>query len=325
MNRSQVMLIDTDTASDDAVALVMALRREDVRVEAITVVAGNVPVEQGVRNALYTAELCGADVPVYAGASSPLARDLVTAQWFHGMDGLGDQGYPAPAGDPAGGFAPDVIVETVRGNPGITLVTLGPLTNIALALEADPGIATLAGRCVVMGGTACAVGNVTPAAEYNVWVDPEAADVAFRSGLRIEMVGWELSRGEALLAEDEIALVKSFDTPLAHFAIDCNTTALAATYRQSGDVGLDLPDPVAMAIALSPEICTRRSAHRVLIETKSDLTRGMTVVDRLDVAGEPYNEEVWGELAGRPPNATICWEIDSGAWKETLYSVLRGQ
>ena len=137
------------------------------------------------------------------------------------------------------------------------------------------------------------------------------------------MVGWELCRGEANLTDEEMAVVKGFDTPLAHFAIDCNLTALEANRRQSGDPGLGLPDPVAMAIALDPSICTKRSAHRVQIETRSDLTRGMTVVDRLDVASEPHNREVWGAAANRPPNATICWEIDVPAWKEMLYSTLR--
>ena len=163
-------IIDTDTASDDAVALLMALRHPDVRVEAITVVAGNVELEQGLRNALYAVELSGADVPVYAGSAAPLVRDLVVAQFFHGRDGLGDQGYPPPVSQPAEGDAVDVLVETIRASPGIVLVTLGPLTNVARALDRAPDIAELVGRCVVMGGAACTVGNVTPAAEYNVWV-----------------------------------------------------------------------------------------------------------------------------------------------------------
>ena len=316
-------IIDTDTASDDAVALLMALRHPDVQVEAITVVAGNVELEQGVRNALYTAELSGAEVPVYRGSAAPLARELVVAQFFHGRDGLGDQGYPPPVREAAPGDAVDVLIETIRSNPDIVLVTLGPLTNVAKALARAPEIAGLVGRCVVMGGAACTVGNVTPAAEYNVWVDPEAARAVFRSGLPIEMVGWELCRGAATLSEEEMDRVRSFETPVARFAMDCNASALEAARLQSNEPGLPLPDPVAMAIAIDPSICTRRSRHYVDVETDSDLTRGMTVVDHLDVADDERNAPLWKPLIERGRNAQVCWEIDVPKWKELLYSILK--
>jgi len=133
----RTFLIDTDTASDDAVALIMALRSPGVQVAGITVVAGNVPLPQATRNALYTTQLCGSSVPVYAGAAQPLRREHRDAQWFHGRDGLGDQGYPAPVRKPESTHAVEAIVEIVAANPGIVLVTLGPLTNIALALARD--------------------------------------------------------------------------------------------------------------------------------------------------------------------------------------------
>jgi len=316
-------IIDTDTASDDAVALLMALRHPDVRVEAITVVAGNVELEQGLRNALYTVELSGADVPVYRGSEGPLRRDLVVAEFFHGRDGLGDQGYPAPERVEARGDAVDVLVETIRSNPGIVLVTLGPLTNVAKALSRAPDIVPLVGRCVVMGGAACTVGNVTPAAEYNVWVDPEAARAVFRSDLPIEMVGWELCRGAATLSEAEMAEIRDFDTPMARFAMDCNTSALAAARLQSNEPGLPLPDPVAMAVAIDPSICTRKSPHYVDVETDSALTRGMTVVDYLDVADDERNAPLWAPVIQNGRNVEVCWEIDVPKWKDLLYSVLK--
>ncbi len=182
-------LIDTDTASDDAVALIMALRAPDVRVVAITTVAGNVPVAQSTRNALYTVELCGANVPVYTGADKPLLRTYQNATWFHGRDGLGEHNYPAPSQSAASAHAVDAIIEAVEANPGIVIVTLAPLTNLALALAKKPEIAAKVGRCVVMGGAPCCEGNVTPAAEYNIWVDPEAARIVMRGGLPVELVG----------------------------------------------------------------------------------------------------------------------------------------
>src|SRR5689334_6529842 len=184
-------LIDTDTASDDAVALVMALHAKDVeevQVEAITVVAGNVPLEQGVQNALYTVELCKSRVPVYQGMAAPLLRPLQTAQHVHGRDGMGEIGLPLHGRTPATGHAVDIIRETIRRHPHeITLVTLGPLTNVAMALLLEPALAGLVKECVIMGGIGEGYGNVTPVAEYNIWVDPEAAKIVYASGLPITM------------------------------------------------------------------------------------------------------------------------------------------
>src|SRR5262249_12961912 len=250
--------------------LLMALR-SDVPVLAITVVAGNVPVAQGSRNARYTVELAGRPVPVYEGAARPLVREPYTATFFHGQDGLGDQGYPPPRTPPAEGSAIPAIVETVRRHPGLTVVTLGPMTNIALALREASDLAEKVGRCVVMGGAACTVGNVTPAAEYNVWCDPEAARECFRSRLPIEMVGWELCRGEANLDETDVARLRALGSPLADFALDCNATALAANRELLGDPGIALPDPVAMAVALEPEIVTRKSRHWVDVECEGTI------------------------------------------------------
>src|SRR5580658_3250823 len=148
----RTFLIDTDTASDDAVALIMALRAPDVRVAAITIVAGNVPVAQATRNALYVTDLCGSDAPVFAGATKPLWREYMHAEWFHGRDGLGNHNYPVPKRQAESAHATDAMIACVKQNPGITLVTMGPLTNVALALAKAPEIAANIGRCVVMGG-----------------------------------------------------------------------------------------------------------------------------------------------------------------------------
>lgn len=320
---ARAFLIDTDTASDDAVAIIMALRAPDVRVLAITTVAGNVPVEQSTRNALYTVELSGASVPVYMGAQKPLLRPYQNATWFHGRDGLGDHNYPAPRQSPGQLHAVDAIIQTVEANPGLVIVTLAPLTNLALALAKKPDIAAKVGRCVVMGGAPCCEGNVTPAAEYNIWVDPDAARIVFMSGLRIELIGWQLSRGDAVLNEADIARIQGFKTQLADFAVECNSHARRAYKVQTGEDGISLPDPVAMSIALDPNIGTEWSSHFVDVETQSDLTRGMTVVDRLNVAQDDRNQALWAPLLAGGNKSKVCWTIDTGRWKRTLFSALQ--
>jgi purine nucleosidase len=317
-----ILLIDTDTASDDAVALIMALRSPSIQVLAITTVAGNVAVQQATRNALYTAELCGANVPVYMGAEKPLTREHQSADWFHGRDGLGDHGYPPPRQSPQKQHAADAIVAAVESNPALVLVTLGPLTNLALALEQNPEIANKVSRCVVMGGAPCCEGNVTPAAEYNIWCDPEAARIVLRSGLPVELVGWHLCRGDAALNLENIKDVLSFGTPLARFAVECNSRAQEAYFEQTGEHGISLPDPVAMSIALDATIVTQQTENYVDVETASELTRGMTVVDRLNVAGNERNRAVWAPILNKGAKAKIYWTIDNARWKQALYSAL---
>jgi purine nucleosidase len=316
-------LIDTDTASDDAVALIMALRAPDVRVVAVTTVAGNVDVEQATRNALYTVELCDADVPVYRGAAKPLLRSHQNAAWFHGRDGFGDHGYPPPRRTAQGRHAVDAMIEAIEGNPGLVLVTLGPLTNVALALARKPEIAKKVSRCVVMGGAPCCEGNVTPAAEYNIWVDPEAARIVLGSSLPLELIGWHLCRYEAALGPSDIEFVLSFGTERARFAIECNSHARQAYFEQTREDGISLPDPVAMSIALDPTIATCWGEHYVEVETSSELTRGMTVVDRLNVAANARNRAVWSDLLAKGPNAKVCWTIETNRWRGALYAALR--
>jgi purine nucleosidase len=319
---SRTFLIDTDVASDDAVALIMALRSPSVEVVAITTVAGNVDVHQATRNALYTAELCGSYVPVYIGAEKPLERAHLNAHWFHGQDGMGDHGYPFPQRVAESKGATAAIVDVLEAHQGIEIVTLGPLTNLALALQRNPDIAERVSRCVIMGGAPCCEGNVTPAAEYNIWCDPEAARIVARSGLPIELVGWQLCRYDAALSEADIQHVLGIGTPLAKFAIECNSQAREAYLEQTGEVGISLPDPVAMAVALDPSIVTEHTDHYLDVETQSELTRGMTVVDRLNVSHDERNREVWSAALDAGRKAQIDWKIDVRRWKELLYQTL---
>ncbi len=318
----RTILIDTDTASDDAVALIMALRSENVQVAAITVVAGNVSVEQGSRNALYTAELCGSDVPVFQGAAQPLLRPLETAHWFHGRDGLGDHGYAPSRRCVESEHAVDAIIRTAKQTPGLEIVTLGPLTNLALALAREPELAGQVSRCVVMGGAPCCEGNVTPAAEFNIWVDPEAARMVFLSGLTIELIGWQLSRGEAVINRADVAQIAGLHSACGEFAIRCNSTAMEAYRVQTGEIGIALPDPVAMGVLLDPSLSLRSSKHYVEVETGSELTRGMTVVDRLNVADNERNKDAWSHALKKGAKAEICWQLDIARWKALLLQSL---
>ena len=300
----------------------MALVSPLVTVEAITIVAGNVPVEQGARNALYVAELCGAKVPVFQGAAAPLTRSLEMAGWFHGADGLGDHGYQPHSLRTAAGHAVDAMIRTVEANPGIEIITLGPLTNLALALLLRPALVAMVGRCVVMGGAPCCEGNVTPAAEYNFWVDAEAARIVMRSRLPVELVGWQLSCGQAALNPREIEALLALGTPAAEFAVRCNSAAALAYERQTGEVGISLPDPAAMGILLDPALALESSEHFVDVQIDSGITRGMSVVDRLGVAGDARNRYVWREVLTSGRRQKVIWKLDVPRWKQMLFAAL---
>ena len=303
-------LIDTDTASDDAVALVMALRHPDVQVEAITVVAGNVPLGHGVQNALYCVERCGENTPVYVGIDKPMLRPLETAQFCHGEDGMGDIGLPLTGRKPSEGHAVDVLIDTIHKFTGqITLVTLGPLTNVAAALLRDPSIAAAVERCVIMGGIGFGYGNIVPAAEYNIWVDPSAAKIVFESGLPIQMVGWDISHKHATFTAEEADELHAM-SDLAAFCVDIQKALRAFGISYLKQDGFDLPDPIAMAVALEPDVATVTKHLRVDIEAQSELTRGATVVDHLRVSG-------------REPNVDVVLEASRERFLEVLHAAVR--
>jgi len=303
-------LIDTDTASDDAVAMCMALRHPEIEVVGFTVVAGNVPLDQAVQNALYTVELCGESTPVFVGASVPLLRDLSTAQIVHGEDGFGDIGLDLVGRKPTPGWAPQVIVDTIRASPGeVTLVAIGPLTNVAIALLWAPDIATKVDRVVIMGGTGeHGPGNVTPTAEFNFWVDPEAVRVVLRSGMPIELVGWDISIDSAVVTEQRQAEIRALGTPLANFSLDIQATLASYAWVETRLAGPDFPDPIAMAHAIDPTPATTEFLP-VDIAIGPDPMRGTMIVDHFG-------------FAGGTPNSTIVTHFDEEAFFSMLYELL---
>ena len=306
-------IIDADTGSDDAVAILMALRDSRVDVLGVTVVSGNVPLKQGIINTLSTAELCDVDVKVFAGADKPLTReyleiytldefqkhvqtlspDSVTAQCVHGVDGMGDIGVEPQNKNYEEQDAVDYLIESFNKNPNeITLVTLGPLTNIAKAIQKDPSISTKIEHCYVMGGTSDGSGNVSAAAEYNIWVDPEAAQIVFNSGLAITMVGWDNSYKYAMLKDKEINELKSLKTKYADFCVDIQKTLIELTHASYGFYGFDLPDPITMAIALDNDIILESQQLHVLVDVRDGITRGQTIVDYFNAEQGDQNVRV---------------------------------
>lgn len=285
-------IIDTDTASDDAVALVMALQHPDIDVLAITTVAGNVPLDQGTQNALYTVELCGKDTPVYAGCAKPILRPLSTAENVHGNDGMGDIGLPLSGRTPAGGHGVDKLREVINDNArDITLVTLGPLTNVAIALLREPELAQKVSHCYIMGGIGSGHGNITPTAEFNIWVDPEAAKIVFKSGMPITMVGWDISWKYATFGAEDASKIRNIGTPLAEFVVDIQATLNEYAQVESHLAGFDLPDPITVAIAIDPTIGNYQP-HYVEVTTDDGLARGITVVDVLGITHQPAQVQV---------------------------------
>src|SRR5882724_498013 len=230
------VIIDTDPGADDAIAIMLALSSPELAVRALTVVAGNVPAARGLDNALRLFSLAGrCDLPVAVGAQRPLVRILTTAEMFHGKNGLGDVQLP-PANCAADKrWAPDLIVDLVRAAPHeITLITIGPLTNIALALAKDPSIVPLVKELIMMGGSICG-GNSTPVAEFNVYVDPEAAKIVFEAGWPVTMVGLEMGE-KSLLTRKHLELLARDRRPTSQLVVDIGTF-LVLRGERSGNTG----------------------------------------------------------------------------------------
>ena len=299
------LVIDTDTASDDAVALVLAVREPSVDVRAVTVVAGNVPLDLAVGNAIVTLDLCGgADIELHAGRAQPLTRTLNTAQFVHGTDGMGGAELPAPSRAPTSTDAVEVLLRIAADEPGRhDLVTLGPLTNIAAALEVDPDFLTKFGHTYLMAGSPDGVGNVDALGEYNVWADPEAASVVFAAKGAKTMIGWNISRKFAVMLPDEQARLAAAGR-LGRFAIDINGD-VEQYCLDTGLAGFDLPDPIAMAVALDDSIIVEATDEWLVVGLDGP-TRGCTIPDR---------------RFGRPdPNIRVLWSVDEAAFKSRLFT-----
>ncbi|MEO0912087.1 MAG: nucleoside hydrolase [Pseudomonadota bacterium] len=284
------IIIDTDPGQDDAVAILLALASPELEVLGITAVAGNVPLARTAENARKICELAGrGDMPVFAGADRPLARDLVTAEYVHGATGLDGPDLPAPAMALRAEHAVEFLVETLAAAEprSITLCVLGPMTNVALAFERDPACRAGVAEIVAMGGGFFEGGNVTPAAEFNIYVDPEAAEIVLKAGLPITLLPLDVTH-QCLTTRLRVEAFRSLGTPVGRAVAELLDFFERYDEAKYGTDGGPLHDPCVIAWLLQPELFAGRDVN-VEVEVTSPLTRGMTVVDWWRVTERPAN------------------------------------
>jgi len=296
----QKIIIDTDPGQDDAVAILLALASpEEIEVLGITAVAGNVPLELTAKNARIVCELADRpDIKVFAGCDRPLAHDLVTAEHVHGKTGLDGPDLPDPTMPLQELHGVDFIIETLRAEPEgtVTLCPLGPLTNIATAFQRAPEIAARVKEIVLMGGAYFEVGNITPAAEFNIYVDPEAAELVFRSGVPITVLPLDTTH-KALVTPPRNEAFRALGTKVGVAVAEMTDFFERFDREKYGSDGAPLHDPCVTAYLLNRDLFSVRFIN-VEIETVSELTRGMTVAD-------------WWDVTDRAPNATFIRDIDA--------------
>lgn len=301
------IIIDTDPGQDDAVAILLALASpEEIDVLGITAVAGNVPLPLTQKNARIVCEL--ADKPetlVFSGCDRPLGRDLVTAEHVHGKTGLDGPDLPDPTMPLHSTHAVDFIVDTLRAHePGtVTLCPLGPLTNIAMAFEKAPDIVENVQEIVLMGGAYFEVGNITPAAEFNIYVDPQAANIVFRSGAKLTVMPLDVTH-KALVTKQRNDAFRAIGTPVGIAVAQMTDFFERFDKEKYGSEGAPLHDPCVTAYLIRPELFSGRFIN-VEIETHSELTMGMTVAD-------------WWGVTDRAPNAMFMGDIDADGFFSLL-------
>ncbi len=301
------IIIDTDPGQDDAVAILLALASPDeIDLLGITAVAGNVPLALTQRNARIVCELARRrDVPVFAGCDAPLARKLVTAEHVHGKTGLDGPQLPEPTMPLADGHAVEFLIDTLRREPAgsVTLVPIGPLTNVAAAFRAAPDIIPRVGQIVLMGGAYFEVGNITPAAEFNIYVDPEAADIVFRSGVDLVVMPLDVTH-KALTNRDRVGAFRAMGTEVGRMVAEWTDFFERFDKEKYGSEGAPLHDPCTIAWLIRPDLFSGRRIN-VEIELEGRHTTGMTVAD-------------WWRVSGRPANALFMGGVDDSGFYALL-------
>ncbi len=301
------IIIDTDPGQDDAVAILLALASpEEIEVLGVTAVAGNVPLSLTQKNARIVCELAGKpDTKVFAGCDAPIARKLVTAEHVHGKTGLDGPQMADPTMPLQEQHAVDFIIETLRAEPAgtVTLCPLGPLTNIAVAFERAPDIVEKVQEIVLMGGAYFEVGNITPAAEFNIYVDPEAAKIVFGSGVPIVVMPLDVTH-KALTTRDRVDAFRDMGSDVGTMVAAWTDFFERFDKEKYGSEGAPLHDPCVIAYLIKPELFSGRHIN-VEIETQSELTLGMTVAD-------------WWRVTDRSANALFMGDMDAAGFFELL-------
>ena len=306
------LLINTDTSAGDAIALLLALAEPDVQVAGVTITCGNSGFDQQVENALYTIEVAGrgGEVPVYPGCREPLLGRYRSVPEVWGADGMGDSSFPRAQQRPEGRHAVDAIVDLAERHAGeLEIVSLGPLTNLAVALLRRPDVARLVRTIYAMSGCLYAQGNITLGAEYNAWVDPEAARIVYRAGANLVLVPWEVAAREAFVTPEEEGEIARFDTVGSRFYMQV-TRVMREYTRVRRRPGVVHADALAMLVPLVPTLVRERRRMFVDIELAGELGRGVTFFD-------------WGGT--RPPNAEVILGVDRRLVVETLGRGLAGR
>jgi inosine-uridine nucleoside N-ribohydrolase len=320
------IILDTDPGSDDALAMMLALNSPELDVRAITVVPGNVTAAMGLDNALRMVSLANrCDIPVAAGAQHPLFQKLITAEFWHGKNGLANVELPPSKCKVDARFGPDLIIQLVHASPHeITLVPVGPLTNIALAVEKDPSIVPLVKEVILMGGSISG-GNVNAAAEANIYNDPEAAQVVFQAGWPLTMVGLEVG-DKALFTQKYLDQLNQTHGPINDF-IAAVLKFLINLSAQFDSPGSPMYDPSAVAVAIDPTLVKVKAMH-VDVETRGEFTRGETVgnrrgaIERNVLHGDHYVIEGVDKVE---PNAKVCIDVDADRFLQLFVDRIKGK
>jgi purine nucleosidase len=320
------IIFDTDPGTDDAMALMLALNSPELDVRAVTVVPGNVTASQGLENALRMMSLANrCDIPVAAGAQHPLFQKLITAEFWHGKNGLANIELPASKCKVDARFAPDLIIELVHASPHeITLVPVGPLTNIALAIEKDPSIIPLVKEVILMGGSIKG-GNVNASAEANIYNDPEAAQIVFQAGWPLTMVGLDVG-DKTMLGHKQLDQLSSTHGPVNDFIYKV-AKFLVEISEKLGDNATPMYDPLAVGVAIDATLVTAPAMH-VDVETHGEFTRGETVANR---RGEVERNVLHGDryviegLDKVEPNAKVCIDVQADRFLQLFVSRIQGK
>ena len=309
------IIIDTDTGSDDAVALMIAMAQKDLDIIGITTVSGNVDLEKATLNALQTVEVCGREIPVYKGAARPLFREPVQASYVHGFDGMGDNGLIHPTRKTEEKHAVEFILDTIRENPGeVEIIALGPATNIALAILKDRELMKKAKYIWSMGTAGYGRGNSSPVAEFNVFSDAESYAIMLEAGIPMTIAGFDLCEGDAVLADGELEALAHGGT-LGEFTVKCTAAQLAYNAVKCGHPCVTIPDAVIVAAAVWPEVVLESETTYCYCCTKEEPAYGQVII---------YDSKALPCFKGEPhaPNATVIKKIDNELFKKNVVAEL---